>query len=426
MDDEYEKITMETAIIGQKIMELEGTLTDYCKKIELIPELTERIEKLKLEKEEILKEYEKKIKDVKDQCEREKEEKKKQAENLSSEITRVNEQIEYIKNQIKEKESENVELKNKIDDLISHRNTLKQKVEAYTPVIEFLKRTRNLPMYLDDLEGRMVTLQRIKENCYKEFMQKEEVVQELQSKNVELQRSIDKQREINVSLEEELEGLKEEINAENGKLNDAKEAVTSTQKKINDKKSEIEDLLRQREAELEKINSKKPEMEIKLKQQEEVKQRLKQQLDDLRNRTKAELSESNEKITLLREKLSNIKNNGCDDDIPHVDLELKSKINAIIMEKEQLIEQSKMLSQAIDDIKKEIENTDIKIYKHMFRSIPPENVLSNPEFKSKMMQIEEYVIQNITLESSIKEMTQSIDELRKERIELEAKNNQKK
>lgn len=344
---------------------------------------------------------------------------------VTDRITEVNQQISEVQKQTKEKEEQLEQLKQQLrthEVRIQQKNTkldqLKLRAQKYLPIMKFLENSRAMPMYIEDLNSRIVSMKHAKEADEKSLAELDQKVTDLHRENDELGRKIkDRAQDIQEALKK-LQQTQDKITTANNEIETTKQAIQESEKKLELAKEAQRKIISQREEELQKIKAEREQLENQIKEQEAEKSQLQTKISELHAKTEEEVSKHNTKIAELRKKLNNIKETGTDDEIPRVDKELQEQINRIVEEKASLKDKTQMLLQAIELVKEEIRDKDLEIQTLTLKQPPTPKILAMPEFQQKQLLLEELVLQNRELKNTFADMTERIVQMKDEAAKL--------
>ena len=145
---------------------------------------------------------------------------------------------------------------------------------------------------------------------------------------------------------------------------------------------------------------------------------LEQEIEDIKNSKNAEIEQYNEKISQLRKKLTYIKENDDDPDVPRVDTDLKKQISNV---KAQMVDLEAAIQKAEKDKKElgvQISQKDFELQAITLKMPPTQKILEDPQFQTKQLLLQEMVLQNASLRQRFAEMTEKITSLKQENAEI--------
>ena len=341
---------------------------------------------------------------------------------LSERITDITHQIAALKAETKEKSGKVEQLQHelrgyesRIHESSARINMFKQRVRRYEPLIQLLRKSRALPMYLEDLSARITGLKEanqangntgseVDEKVRKLKRLRDDLVGELKRKNLEID-------DTNVQLKEAT--LK--IADANAEMERMKEENTNASAKLEHAKQATEAALKEKEAEVERIKGAKNAIELRLRETEIQRKKFEDKVDAIKSKAKESLLKYNAQVQELRKQLSIIKETGDDDTVPRVDKDLRAQITRVAEATQMYRDKTQMLNQAISLVEDEIKDKDISIQILCLKTTPTPEILAVPEFQQKQLLFEELVLQNRSLRKSFAEMTEEIVELKRQR-----------
>jgi chromosome segregation ATPase len=343
-------------------------------------------------------------------------------------ITEVNQQIAEVARQTKEKEDQIEQLRQqaRAHDLRIQQKTVKlgrlqKRAKAFEPLITFLRSSRGIPMYLEDLSVRIASMKRLKAEDDDALAELDQKVTDLHRLNDDLARKIkEKSAEIE-SANAKLKATTAKISDANAEIQKTKAALEEATARLADAKAATQQAIAEREAELARIRSQRGEIEQRIRDRQLQRDELNQKLEAMKSETDQELSRHNAKIQELRKKLNSIRETGDDDEIPRVDKELQLQIQRVMEEKAGLRDKTQMLQQAIHLVEEEIRDKDLEIQTLTLKMTPTPKILAMPEFQQKQLLLEELVLQNRELRNTFAEMTERIVQLKAENAEIRAR-----
>ena len=356
---------------------------------------------------------------------------KRVAEQNEANSKRMAERIADITHQITGITQETKEKREKIDQLsqeckvyearIHEKNQrlakLKRQAKRYEPLVHFLRNSRGLPMYMEDLTAR---IERAKNGNTIGHM------------NSEIDEKVRELKRISTELSSELEQKTLEIDDANRRLKDATLRIADANAEIEKMKTLCDDASvrlehakeatkaseTENEAEKERIKGAKNALQLKIREAESAKKKFEAQIADIKAKTEQELSQYGIRVQELRRQLSYLKETGDDDTISRIDKDLQSQISRVVEETQTIRDKTQMLWQAIALVEDEIKDKDITIQVLCLKTTPTPEILAMPEFQQKQLLFEELVLQNRNLRNSFAEITEKIVDLKAQNAEL--------
>ena len=430
-EEEFTVFQNQLVEIGQENFKLKEQLDFLQEQNAELPKLKSQIAECERQKDEMRLRHSQSVQVLKEELAKLQQQAAEQTEANSKRVTdrinEVNQQILEVQRQTKEKEEELEQLKQQVrthDVRVQQKSAkleqLRERAQRYIPIIKFLKSSRSLPMYIEDLNSRITSLRTAKTKDDKALQELDQKVTDLHRQNDELGRKIKERAQDIEATDQKLKMTKDKIAFANNEIETTRKAIEEAELKLKEAKETTDKIINERDSELQKIRERRDEVAKTLKEQEETKAQLQQQIDQLNAKTEEELQKHNTKITELRRKLNNIKETGTDDEIPRVDKELQEQITRVVAEKASLKEKTQMLQQAIQLVQEEIKDKDLEIQTLTLKQPPSQKILQNPDFQQKQLLLEELVLQNRELKNTLSDMTEKVQKLKEEAANLRA------
>ncbi|OHT01361.1 hypothetical protein TRFO_07600 [Tritrichomonas foetus] len=431
-EEEFSVFQNQLIELGQENFRLKEQLDDLLAKNAELPKLKKELEECEKQREEMRATHTQSIQVLKEELAKLQKKASEQAEanskKITDKITEVNQQITEVTRQTKEKEDQIEQLRQTVrtHDLRVQQKTqkleqLQKRAKGYEPLIEFLRNSRAIPMYIEDLNMKILNLTQLKAKDDKTLSELDQQVTDLHRLNDELGKKIkDKAAEIEAA-NIKLKATSLRIQNANDEIQKTKKSLEEATQRLEQTKEATKKAAEEREAQLKKIECEKKELEGQIEEREKTRNELQAKLDEMKNETNQELEKHTTKIQELRKKLNSIKETGDDDEIPRVDRELQFQINRVMEEKAALKDKTQMLQQAILLVEEEIRDKDVEIQTLTLKMPPTPRIVSMPEFQQKQLLLEELVLQNRELRNTFSEMTERIVQLKKENAELREK-----
>ena len=428
-EEEFTVFQNQLVEIGQENFKLKEQLDFLQEQNAELPKLKSQIAECERQKDEMRLRHTQSVQVLKEELAKLQQQAAEQTEANSRRITdriaEVNQQILDVQKETKEKEEQLEQLKQQVrthDIRVQQKSAkleqLTARAQRYIPILNFLKSSRSLPMYIEDLNSRITSLKTARVKDDKALQELDQKVTDLHRQNDELGRKIKERVKDIEETEEKLKETKDKITLANNEIETTRKSIEESEAKLKEAKEVTDKIVTQRDTELQKIKAERDEVEKILKEQEETKAKLQSQIDELNAKTEAELHKHNSKISELRKKLNNIKETGTDDEIPRVDKELQEQINRIVADKASLKEKTQMLQQAIQLVQEEIRDKDLEIQTLTLKQPPSQKILQMPEFQQKQLLLEELVLQNRELKNTFSDMTEKIQKMKEEAAKL--------
>lgn len=428
-EEEFAVFQEQLVELGQENFRLKEELDSLVAQNAEIPKLKAEIEECDSRKAQMAKEHAETIEVLKNELARLQTEAQQQAETnskmISERLNEVNQQIAEVTRQTKEKEEQIEQLKQqakahevRVQQKVDRLNKIQSSLAAYRPLLVFLQQSRGIPMYLEDMQTQIATLESVKAKEAEELASLDKDVTELHKLNEELDRSIKEKTRAIEEANEQYQQTTNEIEETRQRIAVTKASIEDTEQKIEQAREEVERQKSQMEAKFEELALQKKEKETESARLQTEVDKLHAEIADMEKETENELAGYNQRIKELRKRLSTIRETGEDEDVPRVDKELQNQIARIIQEKEVLQEKSQMLDQAIALVQDEIAAKDKEIQTITLRMAPTPRILAMPEFQQKQLILEELVLQNRELQDTFAELTAKIEETKAQSAKL--------
>ena len=418
--------------LQSKIIELSQQNYDLREELKVLqktntnlPQYKEELEKCEKEREEInlfytqtIQTLEKNLQNVRDKAE-----KKQKCEifKLKEKINSVNEQIKEVKKNTKKSDEEIEEMKSLINEFEQSHQKKQIKLDEYNKkleklkyVVRFLKGTKRLPMYFEDLESRICMININKKKYDDDLADVYQQVTELHKQNVEYEKKIKTNNDLLNKSKADLESHLDEIKQASVQISNLNKTLSNSNQIYLELQSESERITEEYQNRFDEIEKEKT---IKLnKCNEKVKELsiLEDQLSEMKKRSDTKINDLNAVIKEQRKRLSNLNENGFDEEIPRVDIELQEQIDKVKLQKEELKDHIKMLEEALYLAKNELTEKDIENLKLIFNIEQITKINNSPEFQQKKLLLEELIYQNNQLNIMVNEMTKKIELLSKD------------
>ena len=431
-EEEFSVFQNQLIELGEVNFRLKEELDGLVAKNAELPKLKSELEECEKQREEMRANHSHSISVLKEELAQLQKKASEQAEansrKISDKITEVNQQITEVTRQTKEKEEQIEQLRQtvrthdlKVQQKSQKLEMLQKRAKSYEPLVEFLRNSRAVPMYIEDLNMKIVNLRKQKEKEDAVLAELDQQVTDLHRMNDELGRKIkNKAAEIDAA-NVKLKATSLRIQNANDEIQKTKRSLEEATERLNQTKEATKKASQEREEQLKKIEDEKNDLEAQIKEREKKRDELQAQLDQMKNETNQELEKHTTKIQELRKKLNSIKETGDDDEIPRVDKELQFQINRVMEEKAALKDKTQMLQQAILLVEEEIRDKDVEIQTLTLKMPPTPRIVAMPEFQQKQLLLEELVLQNRELRNTFSEMTERIVQLKAENEELREK-----
>ena len=144
----------------------------------------------------------------------------------------------------------------------------------------------------------------------------------------------------------------------------------------------------------------------------------KKEIEAIRGESSKELASYDEKIKEIRKKISLIRDSGIDPDSPSVDSDLQTQMVKVTQGKKDLQEDMNRIDTDIKQIEEQIKLKEEELNYLALKMKPTSKILQLPEFKEKMLLLEELVIQNKNLKNTFENIANRVEMLKQENKEI--------
>jgi chromosome segregation ATPase len=336
-------------------------------------------------------------------------------------ISAITIEISELTQKLKEGEEAGERLKSKLtdDDAAIQKKARKYyrmllREQNYRPYVEFLKLSRSVPMYLEDLGSRIASLRAAKggSGVLLETLssQIEELRQNHRSIKAQIQAKSNEMRSVNSQAEAtnaRLENAGKEIESTQKALSEAHERLKAAKAQrvvIGEERGEVarelEELRRAHAAELTRLADERAAAEAAL--------------DQAQSSRDQELAVATERVQALRKRLSYIREKGDDPEVPRLDVDLRRQIERVRADKTDLARESERVRAATECLEIQLQQKTWDLQTIILKMQPTQSVLSMPEFQEKFVLLKELVLQNMDLRGEVSKLTERIAVLQSE------------
>lgn len=423
-EEEFSVFQNQLIQLGQENFRLKEKLEKLLQKNADLPKLKAELEECEKRREEMKAKHTSTIQSLKDEL-NELQKKITDEFGASSKITsdkiiEVNQQIAEVTRQTKEKESNIANLKQQVSDFDSQIQQKKQKLKMlqkkskiFEPLFEFLRNSRAIPMYIEDLTMKISQLKQLKAKEEEKIAELDQQITALHRKNDDLTLKIQEKTSEIEAAKIKLKATSIRIDNANLEIKKAKKSLVDANNRLNKTREQSQKAEEEHQAKIRKIQEEKKDLENQIAEKELKRKELQDTLEESKSESNQELARLNTKVQQLRKKLASIKETGDDEEVPKVDQELQYQINHVIEEKSALEEKKQMLHQAIMLVTDKIKSKDVEIQTLTLSMPPTTRIISLPEFQHKQLLLEELVLQNRELKIAFYDMTEKIEQLKK-------------
>ncbi|KAH0790231.1 hypothetical protein GPJ56_005804 [Histomonas meleagridis] len=431
-DEKFAEFQNKFVEISQKNYQLNEELKALKKSDPELQKYKSQLESIENERVEMQETYTKKIQELEQKLQ---EIQSSSTQNTSKKKQIIEEKIVEVKQQITEvtkTTNQSDEEINKLRQLYREYDTsyknksaklekLEEKSKRFAPVVTFLKHTRPVLMFLEDLSSQKQFLISQKKKYDQILTKTEAEVSNLRVQGESLDKQI-KEESYNITqIEQKLKNITLRISEANQEIENLTKTLESSKSQFESRKKETEANEQEYLTKLSEIRTNKPLYSQQVSDKEHTLQSLELQFEETKRESNKALSELNERIQESRRRFLNIKENGDDELVSRVDLELKEQINKAKSVNETLQDKIEMLTEAITLAHDEIKEKDDEIRRIALGMTPTKRVLGLQEFKLKELLLEETLVQNRELMKKILDMEKRVDALKRGNEELRKK-----
>lgn len=428
-EEEFTIFQMKLVELGQENFQLKEQIATVKKENADFDDLTAELQKLEQQRDESRERHQQSVAVLREEFTKlQKEQKEQDEEALKRANERVSEltrELAEVNQSIKSKEEEADALKIKIK---KHDGELQQKTQylhqlqhqeqMYRPMINFLRTSRSIPMYIEDLSVRNDMLREKKRVGQEKLDQMCKKLSDLQKLNTGIKdKAAAKNEEIKNNQSTAAATLQRKQMAEK-EIDRTQKALDEANQRLSVAKEQTEEIISQRREMEAKAEAQGKEITDKITDYNERKKLLEQQIEEIKNSRNTEIEQYSEKISQLRKKLTYIKENDNDPDVPRVDTDLKKQIRNV---KAQMADLETAIQKAERDKKElaiQISQKDFELQAISLKMPPTQKILEDPGFQTKQLLLQEMVLQNASLRKKFAEMTEKITSLKQENAEI--------
>jgi chromosome segregation ATPase len=337
----------------------------------------------------------------------------------------INVEIADLVQRAKEKDEAIDRLKTKIKshDAVFQKKTAKlqsmiRREQCFRPHVDFLRVSRGIPMYLEDLSSRVAMLLARKADG-------DATLSSLTARTAELRRARDEIAGRIRARGAEVAARAEQAKAANARLENARREIERTERAVTEANQRLElareqtqrlaqeraDAERELAAVCEKYSAEIAEFE----RDEELFER---QLGEIRDSRQSEVDTYNERIQVLRKKVTFIKDNDDDPERPRVDVDLKKQIEKIKADKAELIRETARVEEQTKRLDVQVQQKTWDFQTAAMKMQPTQEILKMPQFQEKSILLKELVLQNKDLRVEVTKWSEKLIALKQENNEI--------
>jgi chromosome segregation ATPase len=424
-DEEFLQVTTQNLSIGAEIDELKTRLRDFAKKW---PDIDDQIQSSEEElrkvesarefaratREQSLVAFRADLNELRQEVEEEAKREHARVTELASQISLLTQKIQDYDQQI-----DNLKEKLKADDVIIQRKTLKfqsmvLREQPFRPYVEFLRVSRSLPMYIEDLGSRIATLRVNRARV-------DTSVRELTAQISELRRTHASIKAQLKSKQQDFAAIQAQAIATNERLVNAGKEIETTQKSVSEANHRLELVKEQTQALLSEqslLESQLTEMRARFAEElagvERSRAEIEASLNDIQSAKDQELNACNDRIQAIRTRLTHIKEKDEDPEIPRVDVDLRRQIERVQAEKAEIVSDTQRVADEGKRLEVQLQQRTWDLQTLALKTQPTQAILAMPEFQQKFVLLTELVLQNMGLREAVTRMTGRILALKQE------------
>jgi DNA repair exonuclease SbcCD ATPase subunit len=430
--DEFLQVNTKLLSIGAEIDELKGKLRELDKTEPTIDRDIESCEKELSEVESarelsrtahlqslavVQEELSKLRKEMEDGAKREQD----RVAELTTQIGALTKKIENDDQKI-----ENLKEKLTADDQVIQRKATKfygmlLREQAFRPYVDFLRVSRSLPMYLEDLGGRITSLRAGKGRVDATIRELTGQVNELRATHKSIKAQLRaKHQDLNGIHAQGVATQERLVNA-GTEIENTQKAVTEANQRLELAKQQALELITQRETLEEQLAAMRKKFDEELAEIDRSRAEIEASLREMQTSKDQELNACNDRIQAIRKRLTYIKEKDNDPEVPRVDVDLQRQIERVRVEKAGLVHETQSVLDETKRLEVQLQQKTWDLQTLALKTQPTQALLGSAEFQQKFLLLKELVLQNMGLRDEVTRMTGRILELRQENDEIRRK-----
>jgi chromosome segregation ATPase len=290
--------------------------------------------------------------------------------------------------------------------------------QVYRPHIDFLRRSRAFPMYMEDLDVRIaaLTAQKTQHRVTLDILVQRrgdlkganrEMKSQIRNKSAELTTRYEQTKSASARLEsalKESERTERAVAEATQRLGEARAQTAGLFAERARLEQELADIERRGEADFAEFERQKAEREL--------------QLVEVRESRQSEMAEYNERIQILRKKVNCIKDTDDDPDGPRIDVDLRRQIEKVKAEKAELRRETERIRKQTRAAEIQVQQRTWDLQSRAMKMHPTQQILEMPEFHEKSLLLKELVLQNRDLREEMSAFSQRRIALKEENDEI--------
>ena len=422
-EEEFEIFQQNMNMMRQENFQLKDQYEELCQQMKDFQEKKDQLASLEKQREESRNRHNESLQAYRDELaklqKQAAEQQERNTKEMNEKVNELNEKLSVLNKQIKEKEDENDKIKGRIklyDNRLHQVNAdidkAKRREKKFRPTLEFLRMSRSIPMYLEDLNMKIYKQKAIYQKNISEISELENKLADIEKRDQDVNlQTIDKTGALQAEkarLKKSAEHLEEAI----GETKKLQRALDDAKSRFQNAKSMTEKTIIDRKEMTEKYKATKAQLEAEYLELQKVSDENKEKLNEIQGESAKEIAAYDKKIKEARKKITMIRDNGIDPDNPSVDHDLESQIVKVIQEKKEMEKQIALIEDEIKDLDKLIVKKDEDLQTLTLKMKPTPKILSDPEFQERQILLEELVFQNKTLRDTFMEMANRIQKLK--------------
>jgi chromosome segregation ATPase len=423
--EEFLQVNTQALAIGAEIDELKSRLREFGKKLPNIDDdiqsSEEELRKLESARELARNTHQQSLTAVKADLATLRKEKEEAAKREHVRINELNAQILVVTQKIQEEDQliDNLKEKLKTDDALIQRKAAKfhsmlLREQPFRPYVEFLRVSRSLPMYVEDL-GSRIALLRVRRGRVDASMR------DLTTQVNELRRTHSTIKSQLKAKQQELAAMQAQSVAANDRLTNAGKEIETTQKAVSEgnhrlalAKEQTQALLSEQDSLEGQLTEMGARFAEELAEVEQSRAEIEASVSELQSTKDQELNACNDRIQGIRARLTHIKERDEDPEVPRVDIDLRRQIERVRAEKAGIASDTQRVADEGKRLEVQLRQRTWDLQTLALKTQPTQAVLSMPEFQQKFLLLKELVLQNLGLRDAVTRMTGRILALKQE------------
>jgi chromosome segregation ATPase len=349
-------------------------------------------------------------------------------ENTKRSATRasdINVEIAELGQHAKEKEEAIDRLKSKIKvhDAVFQKKTSKlqsmiRREQCFRPHVDFLRVSRGIPMYLEDLSSRIAMLLVRK-------TEREAVLRDLAARTAELRQARGEVKGRIRGRAAEVAGRVDQAKGASARLENAQREIERTERAVAEAnqrlalaRDQTRRLIEERADSERELATVREKYTAEIAQFEREEALFERQIDEIRESRQSEVDAYNERIQALRKKVTFIRDNDEDPDRPRVDVDLQKQIEKIRADKAELIRETARVEEQTKRLDVQVQQKTWDLQTAAMKMQPTQEIMKMPQFQEKSVLLKELVLQNKDLRVEVTKWSEKLITLKQENNEI--------